>query len=1109
MGGNESKQTSITFPRSPRTEHDDNSVSAAWYPGKVAHKILEASSEIKATIQPVARDGEAWYPGKIVQGVRRAHSERKPQHTSKSRSSGYGKGSRGKEGGKGRGKARGKRRVRQSSLMEEQEFVSKVCETMGFGLDIGGTLLKIVCFEPLPLGRFVNNHSSHNLSASVLPKEEPQESLSRRSSFSNNSQTSFASNNSDSVYPLSCHENENENENGEHTPRLEKQPPQYNFPDHPHAAGRSQSISTPSPSKDLLARRHTNADHHPPSPPRMRATRSNSVPQARSQLKFGAFHHKMSLFLTSLSNVSNCEQDLRLQYECAELGGTFHFLKLPSAHLREFADLLHNSSLTLSSHSRPTGNRFGLTGGRAARLEEMCRTREKRPDAAGCNISFDLAKFDELDCLVKGLNFLLPNFPGECYFWEDAQGKSPLFPRLHKGGAHLQKVRMPRSSEIYPYLLVNIGSGVSILKVTGEHTYERVGGTSLGGGTFLGLVTCLSGADTFNTALRLAERGNSENIDMLVSDIYGGDYEHFKLPGSSVASSFGKLRGVRRSHTGECAVHSQSLPASSSSSFSRLPPSSSTSPALSPSPASSRVQTSSSSSSSSPASPSRASSRPQPSSKHSSSPSPPSPIKHSSSVHSSPSKKKFHRPVLSRETSRNATCTCPPSPEDLARACLVMITNNIGSLAHLHAKVHGISRILFAGNFLTGNHTSAQHLTAALSFWSKNTIRAIFLEHEGYFGAVGALISSLALNSAVPQTPHTATGSPRAFPHYTQEEQQDLCPAEEVEEEDEAQSQEIPIALQPPQQADPGGAHWVVAGQRSAGRRVGFERPDSSVAEMSRAARPGLSTATEDNVQLPPQHYLSSGSTLRRRRRQGSEGREGEDDSAVTERDSTMFHVQRERPVTPEKAGRRREQQTSPHNNKGLHSRLHYHGLHHPLVTEPPRRSPRKRSPRKPGAGAAAAAGGGQGGQGAGGRIGVPQSSRALQLAPLSEQEAEGKRRLSAMVAAAAAKAPGPITLEDQEWAKALSGENVDDLDSPGKHKARTDAAAEHMADGEVMLGEDGRPALFMRVGGQLPHDTGGSIDIAEALTYTPQSEIFLDEDEGMSPRSNSDGGFL
>jgi hypothetical protein len=35
--------------------------------------------------------------------------------------------------------------------------------------------------------------------------------------------------------------------------------------------------------------------------------------------------------------------------------------------------------------------------------------------------------------------------------------------------------------------------------------------------------------------------GDSTKVDMLVKDIYGGDYEEFSLPGTTVAASFGKL----------------------------------------------------------------------------------------------------------------------------------------------------------------------------------------------------------------------------------------------------------------------------------------------------------------------------------------------------------------------------------------------------------------------------------------------------------------------------------------------------------------------------------------------------------------------------------------
>ena len=41
------------------------------------------------------------------------------------------------------------------------------------------------------------------------------------------------------------------------------------------------------------------------------------------------------------------------------------------------------------------------------------------------------------------------------------------------------------TNELFPYLVVNIGSGVSILKVKSPGVFERVSGSSLGGGAYV------------------------------------------------------------------------------------------------------------------------------------------------------------------------------------------------------------------------------------------------------------------------------------------------------------------------------------------------------------------------------------------------------------------------------------------------------------------------------------------------------------------------------------------------------------------------------------------------------------------------------------------------
>lgn len=50
----------------------------------------------------------------------------------------------------------------------------------------------------------------------------------------------------------------------------------------------------------------------------------------------------------------------------------------------------------------------------------------------------------------------------------------------------------------FPCLLVNIGSGVSIIKVDDYGKFERISGTSLGGGTLWGLLSLLTGAQSFD-----------------------------------------------------------------------------------------------------------------------------------------------------------------------------------------------------------------------------------------------------------------------------------------------------------------------------------------------------------------------------------------------------------------------------------------------------------------------------------------------------------------------------------------------------------------------------------------------------------------------------------
>ena len=102
-----------------------------------------------------------------------------------------------------------------------------------------------------------------------------------------------------------------------------------------------------------------------------------------------------------------------------------------------------------------------------------------------------------------------------------------------------------------------------------------------------------------------------------------------------------------------------------------------------------------------------------------------------------------------RERRRNAR------PEDLARATLVTITNNIGSLARLCARAEGIERVVFVGNFLRINSISMKMLASAMDYWSDGAMKALFCEHEGYFGAIGCLLELMAMSERAAQAAQT------------------------------------------------------------------------------------------------------------------------------------------------------------------------------------------------------------------------------------------------------------------------------------------------------------------------------------------------------------------
>ena len=309
-------------------------------------------------------------------------------------------------------------------------------------------------------------------------------------------------------------------------------------------------------------------------------------------------------------------RDVQFEFDSTMLGGHVYFAQFATRKMPRFLEMVESHNV-VNKNTQVCG-----TGGGARKFGR--RIKEV--------LDLTISHSDELNSLITGINFMFKQSSSEAYRVNHAT--------YEKDGKR-EHIRIGRTS--FPYLLVNIGSGVSILKVYRDGKHERVGGTALGGSTFFGLCCMLTGCSTFEEALALAERGDASKIDLLVEDIYGGDYAEFDLPGSTVASSLGKLAN----------------------------------------------------------------------------------------------------PEVREKAKR----------EDLARAVLDAITNNVGSLALLHAKAHNTPEIIFAGNFLRKNWISVARLAFSVEFWSKNARHASFLTHEGYLGAFGALMTQLGPFSTPSQSP--------------------------------------------------------------------------------------------------------------------------------------------------------------------------------------------------------------------------------------------------------------------------------------------------------------------------------------------------------------------
>jgi pantothenate kinase len=80
--------------------------------------------------------------------------------------------------------------------------------------------------------------------------------------------------------------------------------------------------------------------------------------------------------------------------------------------------------------------------------------------------------------------------------------------------------------------------------------------------------------------------------------------------------------------------------------------------------------------------------------------------------------------------------------DDIVKSLLFLIANNIAQIGYLNARIFGVKRIFFSGGFLQENSYIWSRFSYSVEFWSKGQMDAMFLRHNSYLGALGALLEA-------------------------------------------------------------------------------------------------------------------------------------------------------------------------------------------------------------------------------------------------------------------------------------------------------------------------------------------------------------------------------
>jgi len=71
----------------------------------------------------------------------------------------------------------------------------------------------------------------------------------------------------------------------------------------------------------------------------------------------------------------------------------------------------------------------------------------------------------------------------------------------------------------------------------------------------------------------------------------------------------------------------------------------------------------------------------------------------------------------------------PFTDADVAKSLLISISNDIGQIAYLTAKLHQLPRIYFGGYFIRGHPMTMHTITYAINYWSQVSESAVLFIH--------------------------------------------------------------------------------------------------------------------------------------------------------------------------------------------------------------------------------------------------------------------------------------------------------------------------------------------------------------------------------------------